>query len=116
MVPDSGKEDGLDSREEKARGIKRREFLARGMAAALGACVLSGKARAVESGFLPFPESILPVRPFGNTGANVTLLTFGGGGPWADVVTSRWCGVYGSARRRAFGGSHPERGEARWDT
>ena len=75
----------MDSREEKARGIKRREFIARGMAAALGGCVLSGKARAVESGFLPFPQSKLPVRPFGNTGANVTLLTFGGGGPWANA-------------------------------
>ena len=73
--------------EEKKSGnqISRRQFITTSAAGAAGACILGAGKLGAASGFLPFPDSKMQARPFGNTGAQVSLLTFGGGGPWANL-------------------------------
>jgi len=64
--------------------INRRQFLARGAAAAAVAASLSGAGLfAGESGkFHPIPGSSLPTRAYGRTGARIPLLSFGSGSRW----------------------------------
>ncbi len=67
--------------------LNRRRFVAVG-AAAIGAALTSGQLEAQEADIqkhLPFPASGLPSRPFGSTGADISLLTFGAGGRWASM-------------------------------
>lgn len=71
----------MNGKDSEKRHIGRREFIAGGIAAAVGAGLSGGSARGNESGFPPFPEAGLPSRPFGKTGSRISLLTFGGG-PW----------------------------------
>ena len=73
--------------EDKRAGkeLSRRQFIARTAAGAVGASILGNSHLKAENNFLPFPGSKIETRPFGNTGARVSLLTFGGGGPWANL-------------------------------
>jgi len=71
------------SKTDKARkGLNRREFIARSAAATVAASIAPGTLLAGESGFHPIPSSPLPKRPFGNTGAQIPILTFGCGSRW----------------------------------
>ncbi len=72
---------------EKRQGseIGRREFLTRSaaaLAAGAGAGHLLGAGESPAGPFHPLPPSKLPTRPLGRTGAQVSVLSFGGGGPW----------------------------------
>ncbi|MFH1069041.1 MAG: aldo/keto reductase [Candidatus Glassbacteria bacterium] len=71
----------MNGKDSVKRVIGRREFIAGGIAAAVGAGLPGGSVRGNESGFPPFPAAGLPSRQFGKTGSRITLLTFGGG-PW----------------------------------
>jgi uncharacterized protein len=74
----------LDRENKETRKIGRREFISTSVSGTVGACMLARELSAGQSKFLPFPTSKLDTRPFGNTGANVSLLTLGGGGPWVN--------------------------------
>ncbi len=67
--------------------LNRRRFVAAG-AAVIGVAMTNGQLEAQDAGrqkFLPLPASGLPSRPFGSTGADISLLTFGAGGAWASM-------------------------------
>ena len=73
-------------REDKKRDtINRRKFFARGAAATVAASLAPGSILAAGGDkFHPLPESPLPSRPLGSTGARLPLLTFGAAGSWLN--------------------------------
>ena len=71
----------MQSPESGSAKLNRREFLAAG-AAVLAAAGVAGAQKTTGDGFLPLPGTKLPSRPFGASGARVSLLTFGAGGSW----------------------------------
>ena len=66
------------------RQINRREFIVRSATAAAAAAASfgAGSLAAADSAFHPVPDSPLPKRAFGRTGASLPILTFGSGSRW----------------------------------
>lgn len=62
--------------------ISRREFLTASAAALAAAGGAGARQDSGDGRFLPFPDTKMPSRPFGRSGARVSLLTFGAGGSW----------------------------------
>jgi len=73
----------MGRKERMRETINRREFLAAGAAAAAALAAESVPAAGGDK-FHALPESTLPGRPFGSTGAVVPVLTFGAAGSWLN--------------------------------
>ena len=66
------------------RKMNRREFIAATAAGALAAGAAGSNLSAADSHFHTIPHSPLPTRPFGKTGVDVPILTFGCGSRWME--------------------------------
>ncbi len=62
--------------------INRREFMARSAAAAAVTTLTADALGATDSHFHAIPDSPLPKRPYGKSGAQIPILTFGCGSRW----------------------------------